>query len=190
MLTDIFRPAERVPTRRVHTANGSHIEPELSRDLTDLAQAEWLASVVEGDTGLPIRFGPGSWTRNGRRQPGMICVQVGSSSSVYPVSELWEFLTAVSLGAEQVIDERRRKAWTRFHAGGSIRNGTLVIAEPEDRKPDPKPVHVKSPNNGGTLVYHPDEFGGNYALAIELTEGFEDIGDYWRTTTGWGRRNG
>lgn len=110
MLTEIFRPAERVPTRRIHTWGGSHIEPQLSRDLTDLAQAEWLASVVEGDTGIPIRFGPGNWFCNGRRQPGMVGVQIGSSSSVRHVSELWDFLHAVSLGAEQAIAERGRNA--------------------------------------------------------------------------------
>lgn len=36
---------------------------------------------------------------------------------------------------------------------------------------------------GGHLVYDPDVYGGAYALATELSEGFEDIGDYWRITT-------
>ncbi len=41
-------------------------------------------------------------------------------------------------------------------------------------------VHVKT-GFGGSYVYNPDDFGGNYALATELNEGFNDIGDYWRT---------
>lgn len=48
-------------------------------------------------------------------------------------------------------------------------------------------VHVKT-GFGGTYVYDPDQFGGNYALATELTEGFADIGDYWRNLTGRGNR--
>ena len=79
----------------------SHVEPPLSRDWTDLCMAEWMASLLEHETGLRVLFGPGGVTRNGRAMTGWVGVIVGSTSTAMPITDLWGFLNDVSLGAKE-----------------------------------------------------------------------------------------
>lgn len=79
---------------RVPDATGSHIEPALDPDWPELTKLEWKAAVTQIDTGLRINIH--------EIGPDRYAVTVGgSSSSSRSYYDAWDYLTAVTIGAQE-----------------------------------------------------------------------------------------
>lgn len=79
---------------RVADPLGSHIEPPLDPDWSELTKLEWKAAVTQIDTGLRINIHEVG--------PDRYAVAVGgSSSSSRSYYDPWDYLTAVTIGAEE-----------------------------------------------------------------------------------------
>lgn len=87
--------------RRIHTANGSHIEPPLDESWTPQQKLEWQAAVVAHDTGLRIEVRPGRIEFDGVSLPDVFSVNVDSSSTVLSYAAAWTYLWGVDMGARR-----------------------------------------------------------------------------------------
>lgn len=92
--------------RRVHTENGSHIEPELDPAWDEMTKLRWLAAVAAHDTGIRIRVHPArarieeSW----RTIPDLYCLEIGRTSvSAQRYHQCWLYLTGVQVGARALL---------------------------------------------------------------------------------------
>lgn len=98
-----MKPLELPAVTRVHTGQGSHIEPPLDQDWDEATKLAWQAAVVAHDTGLRIRVHDEAFvTSNGDAVPGTYSINVGlSSCSALPYRKAWTYLNGVSTGAQQ-----------------------------------------------------------------------------------------
>jgi hypothetical protein len=92
--------------RRIHTSNGSYIEPPLDQQWDALTKLRWQAGVVRADAGVTVYVMPGALTT-----PGLLgrpwvhwdyfALRIGQASHAsYRYDEAWIFLNGVSAGAE------------------------------------------------------------------------------------------
>ena len=87
--------------QRIHSANGSHIEPPLESDWSDLEKLRWRAAVVEHDNRLP------EGTIKVTEHPHNFCIQTpGSSMSVIGLHDTWSVLTGIDIGLRLATRER------------------------------------------------------------------------------------
>jgi hypothetical protein len=93
--------------QRVHTDEGSHIEPPLGNGRSERDKIAWHAAVVAADTGLTVEAfehsGDEYSFRLGRHQPyNSLAMRIGTvnSGGPYPYDVAWIYLNAVSVGVE------------------------------------------------------------------------------------------
>lgn len=89
---------------RVSDETGSHIEPPLQDDWSDLERLQWHAAVVECDAGVRVTIKPANAWHNGLRRSGVYNIsysheRMSGSSSAYTFGQAWTFLNGIELGA-------------------------------------------------------------------------------------------
>lgn len=99
------------PVIRINTTHGSHIEPPLDPDWTDLTKLQWHAAVVTYDTGIPIRISDGAYKVQSGDQwvdvPGHYSINVGSGCrSALDYRDAWIYLSGVSAGYEAAKEQQ------------------------------------------------------------------------------------
>ncbi|MDJ0010116.1 hypothetical protein [Gordonia alkanivorans] len=96
---------EPMQVTRVHTENGSHIEPPLDQKWSELDKLRWNAGVVIADTGVPLRIklnDNARYTSNGVDIP-VYGLQLGSMSTSRRFHAMWDYLNGVSAGAVEAL---------------------------------------------------------------------------------------
>ncbi|QMU19333.1 hypothetical protein [Gordonia rubripertincta] len=98
----IYKP---MAVTRVHTENGSHIEPPLNPDWSELDKLRWKAGVVIADAGVPLRItlnDNARYTSDGVDIP-VYGLQLGSMSTSRRFHAMWDYLNGVSAGAVEAL---------------------------------------------------------------------------------------
>ncbi|UAW08338.1 hypothetical protein SEA_WHITNEY_91 [Gordonia phage Whitney] len=93
---------EPMTVTRVRDDNGSHIEPPLDSDWSELDKLRWKAGVVIADAGVPLRISLDDSTRlsrNGVDVPGIYGLKIGGWHSARGFHDMWDYLNGVSAGA-------------------------------------------------------------------------------------------
>jgi hypothetical protein len=104
----LFQDLERVTTKR-----GSHVDPPLDEDWSDLVKLKWNAAVVRVDCGVEVtvrvaesqyRRGSGKWlpAKPDRYQ----ALAPGGSCDMGDFRESWAYLNGVRIGAEIALGIR------------------------------------------------------------------------------------
>ncbi|OCH80290.1 hypothetical protein [Gordonia sp. UCD-TK1] len=97
---------EPMTVTRVHTERGSHIEPPLDPEWSQLDKLRWQAGVVIADAGVPLRISLDDDTRlsrNGVDVPGIYGLKIGSWHSARGFHDMWDYLNGVSAGAVEAL---------------------------------------------------------------------------------------
>lgn len=113
-------PRPRKPTElrsfdvaRVHTANGSYVEPPLQQEWDQATKLAWHASVVAYDTGLDITVATGGMRRKNRRRwwrprprwrdvPNVYSIRIDGSTLMHVTyAAAWDYLNGISVGARR-----------------------------------------------------------------------------------------
>lgn len=86
---------------RVETSGGSHIEPPLKSWWLPLKRLQWLAAVVELDSGVHVRVEPAKYWVSGIPQVGYYDIRLkGSSSGPHDYRGAWSTLNGIEMGAQ------------------------------------------------------------------------------------------
>ncbi|MBM7280344.1 hypothetical protein JTZ10_21605 [Gordonia rubripertincta] len=96
---------EPMTVTRVHTGNGSHIEPPLKQDWSELDKLRWKAGVVIADAGVPLRIklnDNARYASNGVDIP-VYGLQLGPMSTSRRFHDMWDYLNGVSAGAVEAL---------------------------------------------------------------------------------------
>lgn len=111
-----------MPVVRVHTRNGSHIDPPLNQAWSELDRLRWHAGVVQADCGVTAYITPGALSTPGpfgrmRRHMDEYAIRIGArSSSSFNYHEAWDYLNGVEAGANAIRDDRADRAASEYVA--------------------------------------------------------------------------
>lgn len=94
---------EPMTVTRVHDSGGSHIEPPLDPEWSDIEKMRWQAGVVLVESGVTVRINDDArYSVNGVDIP-VIGIQIGSSSTSRTFHAAWDYLNGVSAGAREAM---------------------------------------------------------------------------------------
>ncbi|MCF3939927.1 hypothetical protein [Gordonia tangerina] len=97
---------EPMTVTRVRYVGGSHIEPPLDPDWSEMDKLRWHAGAVIADAGVPLRITLDDHSRlscNGVDVPRMYGLTLGTWQSIHSFHDMWDYLNGVRAGAVEAL---------------------------------------------------------------------------------------
>lgn len=105
----VGRPMVLMSVTRVHTRNGSHIEPPLDASWSELLKLRWKAGVLAADTGVVVEIQAGGMRdAKGNDVAGYFRLfsRTGNQRGPMRFGAMWDYLNGMEFGIE--CSERAR----------------------------------------------------------------------------------